>query len=205
MRKMYEWYPWGGEFRVGDPSSSVAVVTLGDKVQLPEEKVAIWGPLKTENLGIEKVVANVVSNPNIRTLVVCGREVRGHRSGDSLLAFHRYGVDANGRIIEARGAVPYIENLPEEAVERFRDQVEIMDLIGEVDPAVIETVIDERLVLGLPSFGEPLIVVKIERERSAAVFEGAIALHSEIMLHDDLRIVGVASGSDAEASSGGDA
>ena len=94
-----EYYPWGGEFTTGDPKNCVAVVLLNIDY-VPPDKIAIYGPLKTENIGIEKIVANVISNPNIRYLVVCGEEIRGHRSGESLLCLNKDGIDDTNRIIE---------------------------------------------------------------------------------------------------------
>ena len=78
MKEKY--YPWGGEFTTFKKNGSVAVVLLNIDYT-PPSKVAIYGPLKTENIGIEKIVANVISNPHIRYLIVCGDEIRGHRSG----------------------------------------------------------------------------------------------------------------------------
>ena len=79
-------YPWAGDFEIGNPESPVAVVTLSGKLKLDMARVAISGPMKTENLGVEKVVANVISNPNVRFLIVAGEEVRGHRSGDTVFS-----------------------------------------------------------------------------------------------------------------------
>jgi tetrahydromethanopterin S-methyltransferase subunit A len=39
-------------------------------------ELAITGTLQTENLGIERLIPNVLANPNIRFLVVCGAEVQ---------------------------------------------------------------------------------------------------------------------------------
>ena len=57
-----------GEYDAGDPKSPVAVATCGSHFNLFPIKAGagISGPFKTENLGIEKIVANVISNPNIR-------------------------------------------------------------------------------------------------------------------------------------------
>ena len=75
-----DWPLETGDYLVGDPTSSVAIVSLGSKMneELIKTGAAIAGPLHTENLGIEKVVANMISNPNIRYLVICGSEVQGH-------------------------------------------------------------------------------------------------------------------------------
>ena len=75
-----------GDYTIGDLESAVAVVTLGSHLEdIPVKSGAgISGSLHTENLGIEKVIGNIVSNPNIRFLVVCGAEVQGHVTGQSI-------------------------------------------------------------------------------------------------------------------------
>ncbi|HUL62190.1 MAG TPA: tetrahydromethanopterin S-methyltransferase subunit A, partial [Methanocella sp.] len=80
-----------GEYDVGDPKSDVVVATCGSHFnQFPiKAGAAMQGPFKTENLGIEKIVANIISNPNIRWLIVCGSEVKGHISGDALIALYK--------------------------------------------------------------------------------------------------------------------
>ena len=49
-----EYYPWGGEFTPCDPKGCVAVVTLNVDYT-PSDKVAIYGPLKTENIGARRL------------------------------------------------------------------------------------------------------------------------------------------------------
>ena len=50
-----------------------------------ESGAALSGTLQTENIGIEKIICNVVSNPNIRYLIVCGPESPGHLVGNTLV------------------------------------------------------------------------------------------------------------------------
>jgi len=114
------WPPVRGDYVVGDPEARVAVVTLASRLRA--EGAAISGPCKTENLGVEKIVANTISNCNIRFLIICGAESKGHLPGDTLLALHRNGIDGQGRIIGSKGAIPFIQNLPPEAVRRFRSR-----------------------------------------------------------------------------------
>ncbi|MFP4000839.1 MAG: tetrahydromethanopterin S-methyltransferase subunit A [Thermoplasmata archaeon] len=176
---MSELYPWPGDYELGDPESPVAVVTLSDEFEFDEKRVAIWGPMKTENLGIEKVIANVVSNPSIRFVVICGEEIRGHRSGQTFVALVENGLEENGKIAGSEGAVPYIENISEEAVERFRDQVEVIDLIGTKDQEKIEEAIEDCVKRDPGSYGEPYTAVKIEQKEESA-FEADFALHSSL-------------------------
>jgi tetrahydromethanopterin S-methyltransferase subunit A len=177
-------YPWRGEFTLGSQDSQVAVDTLSSRMDFPPELVAIWGQHKTENLGIEKIVANIVSNPNIRYLVLCGEEVRGHRSGQSLKSLHANGIDSNGRIISANGAVPYIENIGPEAIARFREQVELIDMIGVSSvPAVIKKV-EEISSARKPSIGEPMIMEFTERKSTERMksLSGKVSLHKDLLV-----------------------
>ena len=170
-------YPWPGDFVEGEPEAPVAVVTLGQRYSFGN--AAIWGPMKTENLGIEKVVANVISNPNIRYLIVCGREIRGHRSGRSLACLWENGIDENGRIIKAPGAVPYIENLDSQAIHRFREQVEIVDMIDETEVDRIQEKIDELRAKDPGCFGEPYIAIRFT-ERKTSMEQCTLALHASL-------------------------
>ncbi|MFW6142267.1 MAG: tetrahydromethanopterin S-methyltransferase subunit A [Candidatus Saliniplasma sp.] len=176
---MSELYPWKGDYRIGDKDSPVAVITLKNKFEFPEEKVAIWGPMKTENLGIEKVIANTLSNPNIRFLIICGDEVRGHKSGNTLLKLIENGIDEEGRIIGAPGAVPYIENISKEAVNRFREQVEVIDMIDVDSRYKILEKVEWALENDPGSFGEPYQAISIKKKETHK-FQADMALHANI-------------------------
>ncbi len=176
-----DYYPWSGEFTTCSPDGCIAVVLLNIDY-IPSEKVALFGPLKTENIGIEKIVANVISNPHIRYLVVCGDDIRGHRSGRSIIALNKNGIDEQHKIIDAPGAIPYIENINEEAIERFRDQIEIVDLLGVKDKETIDTTINTYREKAPPSFGEPYIAIQIKPE-ATVILDDKRALHSKIVLN----------------------
>jgi tetrahydromethanopterin S-methyltransferase subunit A len=130
MDNNHEWPPVPGDFDVNDPSHCVAICTLGKRIEIPGE-YAIAGSCKTENIGIERIIINIISNPNIRYLIVAGPEVPGHLTGRSLRALFHNGVDPDTRkIVGAEGAIPYIENVPLEGIERFREQIELVDMIN---------------------------------------------------------------------------
>jgi tetrahydromethanopterin S-methyltransferase subunit A len=175
-----EYYPWGGEFTACSPNGCVAVVLLNIQYT-PPESVAIYGRLKTENIGIEKIVANTISNPHIRFLVVCGDDIRGHRSGSSLLALHKNGIDNNHRIIDAPGAIPYIENLKEDAIKRFQDQLDVVDLLGEKEKEKIDKIIADCTKKSPSSYGEPYIAIRIKPETTVSLTDKR-ALHSKIII-----------------------
>jgi len=130
-----------GDYAVGNSQSPVAVVTLGSKMNedLVERGAAIAGPLHTENLGIEKVVVNTISNPNIRYMIVCGSEVQGHITGKTMEALYENGIDPEKKvIIGSPGAIPFVENLSVEAIERFQDQITLISMIDNEDLDEIE-------------------------------------------------------------------
>lgn len=176
-----EYYPWGGDFTSVNPKGSVAVVLLNVDF-IPNDNVAIYGRLKTENIGIEKIVANVISNPHIRFVIICGRDIRGHRSGNSLLCLHLNGINDNHRIIDAPGAIPFIENLNEEAVKRFQDQVKVIDLIGETNSEKLHEEIEKIATKNVESFGEPFIAIQLKKI-SHEEFSDKRALHSKIIVN----------------------
>ena len=102
-----------------------------------ESGAALAGTLQTENIGIEKMVCNLVANPNIRYLIVCGPESPGHLVGDALLALFSNGMDERKCIVGAKATTPYLFNIPVEFVERLREQVTIIDLVDEGSPDVL--------------------------------------------------------------------
>ncbi|MDR0767135.1 MAG: tetrahydromethanopterin S-methyltransferase subunit A [Methanosarcinales archaeon] len=129
------WPMLKGEYKTGNPDACVAVVTCGshlDDDALIEAGAAISGSCKTENLGIEKLVSHIISNPNIRFLIISGAEVKGHITGEAIIMLHQNGIEKN-RIVGAKGAIPYIENLSEDAVKRFMEQIECIDMINVED------------------------------------------------------------------------
>lgn len=102
-----------------------------------ESGAALAGTLQTENIGMEKIICNIVSNPNIRYLIVCGPESPGHLVGETLLALAKKGLDEQKRIIGTEAPTPYLFNVQSEFVERFRNQVALIDLVNEGSPEIL--------------------------------------------------------------------
>jgi len=175
------YYPWGGEFYTGSYKINIAVVILNLDYK-PNINVAIYGKLKTENIGIEKIVANVISNPNIRYLLICGNEIKGHKPGKSLIALHEFGIDKNNKIINAPGAIPYIENLNNEAIKRFQKQIKIINKIELTDQNKINNIIENYKSKKSNSFGEPYIAIKFDKVKKIDLQDNR-ALHSKIKIN----------------------
>lgn len=130
------WPPVVGEYFVLDSDAQVAVVTLASLSlgkQFADQKpqgLAIVGKLETENIGIDKLIKNVIANPKLRYILVTGEESQGHQSGQTLLALTQNGVDENGRVIGSNGKRPILRNVSQEEIAAFRKQVQLVDLIG---------------------------------------------------------------------------
>ena len=102
-----------------------------------ESGAALSGTVQTENIGFEKIVCNVVANPNIRYLVLGGPESAGHLTGEALKALFRNGVDEKKRIVGTGAPHPFLFNLPMAFIERFRSQVTLIDLQFEENSDLI--------------------------------------------------------------------
>jgi len=168
-----------GDYEVGDPESCVAISSTGSYFHIEHlPGIAIQGPDKTENIGLEKMITNIISNPNIRFLIVAGAEVPGHVSGGSMIALWKNGIDPSTRkIIDTKGAIPFIENLPDAAVERFRKQVEVIDMIGVEDYGAIMAKVNELKAKDPGAYPEDPMIVKVgEEEAVAALIEMPLAM-----------------------------
>ncbi len=102
-----------------------------------EAGAALAGTVQTENIGFEKIVCNIVANPNIRYLILGGPESEGHLTGEALKALLLNGVDEKKRIVGTSAPHPLLFNLPMEFIDRFRKQISLIDLQFEGDPDVI--------------------------------------------------------------------
>jgi len=144
------WPPLPGNYRVMRFQAPVAVCTLNSDHLIKSlyehelDGVSIVGSLHTENLGIEHLIRNVLSNPHIRFLLVCGEDTRnaiGHLPGQSLLALAQHGTNDKMRIIEARGKRPLLKNIAQEEIDAFRRQVQVIDQIGNAEIESISALI----------------------------------------------------------------
>lgn len=134
-----------GNYRLGNLSGCVAISTLASEdlyksfsEEVCDDSCAICGKVFTENIGIEKVVKNIISNRHIRFLILCGQEAKGHLTGACFKALHANGITDKGKIIDAPGKRPWIKTLSLADIARFQAQVEIVDLIGCEDVEIIE-------------------------------------------------------------------
>lgn len=116
---------------VGDFDSSVGVATLW----MPKENVAgelksswysVCGQLYTKR-GINPLLRNILANPRIRHLVLCGADRQG--SGEALLKFFKNGVDKKTWKIIGDSEALIDKELPLKALELVRRSISVHNMI----------------------------------------------------------------------------
>lgn len=132
--------------------STIALCTLSSMDLLREiskasrimNKILIAGRLLSENRGIDEMIKFRLKNPSLYHIIVCGIDVKGHRSGQALLSLHKNGVNGNGRITGAVAPYPMLTCSINE-IESFRRQTIVHDLIGTKNLDMIEFQISHLL------------------------------------------------------------
>jgi len=139
----------GRYLRGNDFSPALVVIILNrkeDEIPAEIEKLvrtgvesgaALSGTVQTENIGFEKIICNVVANPNIRYAILSGPESEGHLTGEAFKALLKNGVDEKKRIIGSNSPHPLLYNLPMEFIDRFRKQLTLIDLQFRGTPELI--------------------------------------------------------------------
>ena len=129
-------FPINEEIFFGNPKSQISICVLSSISLLKEiansrlmENISLAGRLFSENKGIDSIIRYVNSNPNLDTIIICGKEVWGHKSGSSLMALHKNGIDYNGRIIGSTSPDPYL-TVTQDEVKKFQKQIRIINKIG---------------------------------------------------------------------------
>jgi len=166
-----KWPVEPGRYKLGNANAPVAVCTMASlDIELPMDNIAIVGKTVTENIGIEKVVRNIISNPNIRFLICCGKISKGHFVGDALECLVKNGVDENKRIIGAKGAIPVVKNLSQKEIEHFRKQVKVICMQGEEDVEKIMEKVKE-CVINNPGPFKPTEYTKLQERKEVNEIE----------------------------------
>jgi tetrahydromethanopterin S-methyltransferase subunit A len=172
-----QWPPYPGDYIVGNSEGTVAICTLSSR-ELPvriiasnQPHIAIAGRCDTENIGIEKVVLNILANPHIRWLVLAGIEAPGHRAADAFLQLKSNGVDTNMRVLKSASWRPVLKNLTLRDVARYREQVQLVSRVGTTQlDAILNAAHDSaaQTLSPLPAYIDSGKERDFERIRAAA-------------------------------------
>jgi tetrahydromethanopterin S-methyltransferase subunit A len=130
--------------------SKIAICTLSSIRLLTEisndtklmNNLAIVGRLLSENKGIDDIINYCIVHKELEHLILCGKDSRGHRAGDSLIALSKNGMTKEGMIIKSKSPRPQLLSSNQE-VEIFRDRVTVHNLIEETDLNRIRSYVDE--------------------------------------------------------------
>jgi tetrahydromethanopterin S-methyltransferase subunit A len=135
------------EYHIGE-GNSVAICTLSSIHLLHAiansddimNRILIVGRLFSENKGLDKLINFTVKHQALHHIIVCGKEVRGHKTGQALISVHRNGATKEGRIIGAIGPHPFL-TCSQTDIELFRRQTKIYDLMDNEDLNTINYIV----------------------------------------------------------------
>ncbi len=127
------------EFYTGNPDSSIAVCRLSSIDLLKKftnseifNDICIVGRLLSENKGIDSIIEYVNKHQKIKIIIVCGKEVWGHKSGHSLFQLHKNGIDKNNRIINSTSPDPFL-SISKSKIQYFQHNITLVNLINEIN------------------------------------------------------------------------
>jgi tetrahydromethanopterin S-methyltransferase subunit A len=123
----------------GNSNSTVAVCTLSSLNLLRKmansdilQHISIVGRLLSENKGIDAIIRHVNQNKKIKTIIVCGKEVWGHKAGHSLFKLYKNGIDNNRRIINSNSPDPFL-TVTKSQITYFRNEITLVNMINETN------------------------------------------------------------------------
>ncbi len=131
--------PINEEYYVGNPDSKIAVCTLSSIELLKSfadsknlQDISIVGRLLSENKGIDSIIEYVYKKQKSITIIVCGKEVWGHKSGHSLFQLSKNGVDKNKRIIGSNSPDPFL-TVSLSKIRYFQNNVTLVNMVNETN------------------------------------------------------------------------
>lgn len=132
------------ESYLGNPDSSIAICTLSSmdllkKISYSEllNHVSIAGRLLSENKGIDSIIKYLNQNKKVKTVIVCGKEVWGHKAGHSLFKLYENGIDEHGRIIDSISPDPFLTSIKSE-INYFQNEINLVNIINETNIVTIK-------------------------------------------------------------------
>lgn len=149
---------------IGNLNSNIGIVTLWTPVQTITSKIdenffAVAGPLYSKR-GINFILRNILANPRINTLILCGSNLSG--SAEALSNFIEKGINESYEIIDVDKA--FIEKeIPLEAIEKFRLNINLIDLTGEFNVEKILPYLKNAQDQPAQKWSEPQIFPEAEK------------------------------------------
>src|SRR5712692_699106 len=141
----------------GDPYNPIGICTLWAPVKrllsdLGEREYCLAGNLYSRD-GVNYILRNVLANPHIRYIIVCGPDRSG--SGETLFKLWQYGIDENHQILHDLGKVE--DEIEKWAIDLCRENVRLIDLRNITDPVKIRNAIHDIRGIRPPFALRPII------------------------------------------------
>ncbi len=142
----------GGDLKADPP---LATILQALPSSIPPSSIAAIGTIATLRDGVERVVQNLLTNPYITVVFLCGRDSPVFYPLEGLACLHRYGVDDGRHVVAGNGAPDRavkvfgrdaLATLSHEDIAAFRRrELEIVDCRGAVDPVAFFADVAARL------------------------------------------------------------
>jgi len=176
-----------GLLKIGNLDSPIALCTLWTQKEIickkiPENKYCICSNLYTAQ-GINFMIKNILSNPKIRYIILCGKEMND--SGTALLNFMKKGIDENRKIIDSNAYIDSNINL--NLIKMFRENVSLIDMRGKEDEIsnLIDTLDPKE------AFTEPVFIEEDEITHPILSSENAFLIRGKTIAETWLRILDI--------------
>lgn len=151
------------KLHIANLDSNVGVVTLWTPMQailpkLDQKKFCIGGQLYSKR-GINFIIRNILANPIIDTLIICG--ANRSESAEALMNFLDKGIDPDNQVVGIDKA-PIDKEISKEAIKEIRSRVKYINLVNNSSPSEIQKELDKvkqkKDLWGKPQiFPEPIV------------------------------------------------
>jgi tetrahydromethanopterin S-methyltransferase subunit A len=96
-----------------------------------------------------------------------------------MVALHKNGVK-DGRVVGAEGAIPFIENLSDDAIKRFQEQCELVNIMESEDIGAIAAKINELKGRDPGAFAADPMVVEV-KEAAGGIETAAAGVNPQFL------------------------
>jgi tetrahydromethanopterin S-methyltransferase subunit A len=123
--------------------------------------------------------------------MLCGTEVKGHLAGQTMVALHKNGVK-DGRVVGAEGAIPFIENLSDDAIKRFQEQCELVNIMESEDINAIAAKINELKGRDPGAFAADPMIVEVKEAAGGMEEAGGVVqpMSGELaLIHARMKVI----------------
>lgn len=162
--------------------SNIGIVTLWTPMQailphLKQDDFSIGGQLYSKR-GINFIIRNILSNPVIDTIVICG--ANRSESAEALKGFIDRGVDEDYNVVGVEKA-PIDKEIDKESLDEIRARVKYIDLVGNSSFKAVQAELDKIQKGDGKPWGEaktfpdpePVTADKFPSEKTAYTIRGA--------------------------------